>query len=321
MYHIFANTPILKSTYAEGGGLFGGAKTKPKTAAGKGDKTEVVIPGISDKLEAFNSLKDEIADREAKLKMIDGEIRELAKEKFLDLYEQNNSNPGSFYIRGDKGGCLMVLPTDAYKGDRATTGLPEGDAERLKELGVGINTDERFYFSNEVLERNKAEIEKLIMGSKKISAVDKENLILKETKNTVEKGTINKLGTFGAKMKEVFSYIGIVFQLKNCGSKMADGGETGGEGEIMRPYSEEEAEAHAMYPYSEHGYGDGGFLNGDLRSDSEKHSGADEVTIKRDFIKGEDSPYILDINDDGYFYANKVDRDKDYETAKSRFKK
>jgi hypothetical protein len=243
MYHIFAHTPILKTLYAEGdvvkgGGLFGGAKTKTKSAAGKkGDKIEVRVPGISDKLEAFNHLKDQIGDLEGKLKMVDGEIRELAKEKFIELYEKDGANPHTFYIVGDEGGCVMVLPTDAYKGDMAATGLPEGDAERLKELGVGINKEERFYFNNDVLERNKAEIEKLIVGSKLISAADKENLILKEEKNTVEKGTIDKLATFGDKMREVFSYIGIVFQLKNCGSKkMGDGGEP--EGELMHPYSE-----------------------------------------------------------------------------------
>src|SRR3989344_4369542 len=116
MYHIFAGTPIIRDSYLTGtGGLFANAKTVTKPAAGKkGGRTEVVVAGISEKLEQFNTLKDAIAEKESRLRMIDGEIRDLAKEKFLELYAEEKGRPENFYLVGDKGGCLLVIAMDKY---------------------------------------------------------------------------------------------------------------------------------------------------------------------------------------------------------------
>ena len=60
--------------------------------------------------------------------------------------------------------------------------------------------------------------------------------------------------------------------------------------------------------------------NGDLRTDIEKHQSADEVDISIDeYNNTEEFTWVIDVNDDGYFYYNKVDRDNDYEILKDLF--
>lgn len=60
--------------------------------------------------------------------------------------------------------------------------------------------------------------------------------------------------------------------------------------------------------------------NGDLRFDIEKHQSADEVDISIDeYSNTEEFTWVIDVNEDGYFYYNKVDRDNDYEILKDLF--
>jgi hypothetical protein len=255
MYHIFAKTPIVKQMFAEGG-LFGAAKKVAKSAKKSDDKEEVIVPGLGERLEEWNTLKDTLADAEGKLKMVDGELRELSREKFVELYRENKANPGSFYLRGDKGGCMLVQPSDKYISIKS-----EEDADRLKEkYGDDIvETEERYYFNNAVLEKNQAAIEKAIMGSSDISDADKKNLLVKEVKNTIKKGTINELSKFGAKLPEVFLAVQPIFALKQCGTKAADGMDV----EVQKPMTGifSLLSAHEITKLREIVEGDAGFFD------------------------------------------------------------
>ncbi len=56
------------------------------------------------------------------------------------------------------------------------------------------------------------------------------------------------------------------------------------------------------------------FYNGDLSSDIEKILRYDEVEFKKNVIDNEGEPsYYLDVNDTGYSYADKYQRDMDYQ--------
>lgn len=59
------------------------------------------------------------------------------------------------------------------------------------------------------------------------------------------------------------------------------------------------------------------FYNGDLGFEWEKHLRADKPTVKKDkYHNGEEITWVIDINDDSYFYYNKMERDIDFALAK-----
>jgi len=191
--------------------LFSKAKkvTKPETK--KDDKQIVVVPGITPDLERLSELRDLVSEYTAEMKMLEGTTKELAKEKFVELY-QDNGNPGSFRLEGDKGGKILVIPMDRYitiQEDRADQ-ISEQYGEELVEVKT------TFAFNPDVLARNEETISKLIMTCKDITKKDKENLIVAESKFSIAKGSIKNLLKYGGKLKEVFEAINPVFQLKNC---------------------------------------------------------------------------------------------------------
>lgn len=60
------------------------------------------------------------------------------------------------------------------------------------------------------------------------------------------------------------------------------------------------------------------FNNGDLSNDIEKIESFDvPICVKKDFDGNLDYPYILDVKDNSYFYANKSDRNNDFDLLKS----
>lgn len=193
-------------------------ETKGKSAAK--NKEVVNVKGLETKLLEFEFLKDELADTEAKISIVENEIKQISKEKFIELYKQKKRNPNTFYLK-DGEGCVMVIPMDKY------TKIKEQERaddliDRYGEDAVTI--DRNFYLNPDVLERNRAVIEKLIYEAKNISETDKRNLLVEQVTYTVRKGFIDDLLPYGNKMQNVMDDIQPVIALKNCGGKMADGG-------------------------------------------------------------------------------------------------
>ena len=201
--------------------IFGEAKVKSSGSKPKDDKEVVYIDGLESKLLELQFLKAQIADLEAQLVGVTDEIKTISKEKFVELYQSNRSNPNTFLIK-DGDGCVMVIPTDRYISikdeDRAN--------QLMEEYGDDIITiDEKYYFNPQVLERNMSAIEKIIMDAKTISDDDKRNLLVKEVKYSISKGYIDKLAVYGNKIETVIDDIQPIITLKNCGGKMEEGGE------------------------------------------------------------------------------------------------
>lgn len=206
-------------------GMFGAAKAKPAAKSKKDDKESVIVPGYEQKIKEYQEIGAQIADLEALQKGLSSELKDLGKEKFLELYKRDNANPNTFLIK-DGDGCFMFLPMDKYVGDPPSKGIDEERADRLKaEYGDIITKDEKYYFNGAVLERNMETIETLLMGSPDITDADKESLIQKDVKYSIKKGTIDNLAKYGDKMSTVIDEIQIQFQVKTCGGKMADGGD------------------------------------------------------------------------------------------------
>lgn len=62
------------------------------------------------------------------------------------------------------------------------------------------------------------------------------------------------------------------------------------------------------------------FLNSELLFDIPKINSIEKIHISKNYDANLNYPYIIDIGDIGYFYANKVDRDSDYVKLKSYIK-
>jgi hypothetical protein len=203
-------------------GLFGAAKAKPATKSAKLDKPVVFIKGLETKLLDLQRLKGQISDLKAMEVALTDELKSIAKEKFIELYEEGSGNPNTFLIK-DGEGCVMVLPTDKY--------ISIEDEARANELMAGygkdvVVTDEKFYFNPVVLERNQEAIEELIMNADGITDADKSNMLIKEVKYSVAKGFIDRLLKYGDDMALALADVQPIFMLKNCGGNtMADGGD------------------------------------------------------------------------------------------------
>jgi len=222
---------------AKGINIFDSAKGKPKPSSSAKEKPMVEVDGIEAQLNELQNLKTQIANLETELDVVTDEIKTIAKEKFVELYLENGRNPNTFLLK-DGSGCVMVIPTDKY--------ISIKDEDRANQLietyGEDIVTiDEKYYFNPEVLERNMKAIEKLIRDAKSISDADKQNLLIREVKYSVTKGTIDELYDYGEDMEAVINDIQPIITLKNCGGKMAEGG-TDGEF-IANVYDDYDAEA------------------------------------------------------------------------------
>jgi hypothetical protein len=234
--------------------IFDSAKSKPKATSSAKDKEVVTVRGLETTLLEFQFLKEQIADDEAKLAAVTDEIKQISKEKFVELYKQKKTNPNSFYIK-DGSGCVMVIPTDRYisikEEDRAD--------ELIEKYGdEAVTIDEKYYFNPEVLERNMAAIEKLIKDAKTISDADKQDLLIREVKYSISKGFIDRLLPYGNEMENVIDDVQPIITLKNCGGKMADGG-VSDEGEfIANVYDDYDAEVGTTVSSM---YAEGGQVN------------------------------------------------------------
>jgi hypothetical protein len=200
--------------------IFGSAKTTDRGKRVSDNKEIVYVSGLEDKLLEFDFLKAQISDLESQLAATTDIIKNIGKDKFIELYEENKTNPNTFYIKDGKG-CVMVIPMDRY--------ITIKDEERINDLTDKygddvVAIDEKFYFNNDVLERNMVEIQNIIANSKKISDEDKRNLLVKEIKYSIKKGMIDKLSNF-TDIEAIVDDIQPVISLKNCGGKMAEGGE------------------------------------------------------------------------------------------------
>ena len=98
-----------------------------KTPAAKKDlKPIALVKGqdFAEKLKKFNSLKEEIKNKTAEQKSFEGEIKSIALDEYVNLYEGMKRNPESIVIQSEKGDKIMFMVVKKYTGavdeERAT---------------------------------------------------------------------------------------------------------------------------------------------------------------------------------------------------------
>lgn len=193
--------------------LFSAAKPVPvtKTAAKKRERVEV--NGISDLIRRYDELNAKIKDAEAAKSVIGGELKEIGREKFLDLYEDRGFRPANFDLADGNENILLEV-TDKY------LKVEPEKAAILENYDGLLEVKTTYEFNAEILEKKVSDsmtvgdvVSMLIQDSKLLSDSDKENLIKAKTTMRVPKGTIDRLLEYD-NPREVFNLISPILALK-----------------------------------------------------------------------------------------------------------
>jgi hypothetical protein len=195
------------------------AEKSPKSSSKSDNKEIVQVTGLEAKLLEYDALKSAVEDINAQLESVKNELKDIATEKFVELYKFKESNPNSFLIK-DGDGCIMVVPYDSYISIKDVSRADELIEKYGKEV---ITVDEKVLFNKKVLDRNMDEIKKLITNSKAISDDDKANLLDVEVKYSISKGYIDKLSKYDD-ILSVVEDIQPTIALRDCGGRMEEGG-------------------------------------------------------------------------------------------------
>lgn len=193
--------------------LFTSAKSTASTK--KADKHESVeISKFFEKdLARMAAIDSELATLEAERATLDAGVREAAKDSMIKLYQQKNAFPGTLKVVAGKQ-SFMFITCDKY------IKIDEARATELSETyGEEVITEKTVYTLNPALVDKYGQVlSDLIMGSKKISAQDKEDLIKADTAWSVAKGTIEKLrnATFAKfNLGQLIEDLKPIFQIKS----------------------------------------------------------------------------------------------------------
>jgi hypothetical protein len=195
--------------------LFATAAAKATdTKTKKNDKLNVHISGdeFDANLRSFAELKEQFDYVKTQLELVQGFVKDAAKDKYCELYIESGANPGSFIIRSDSDASFLFAPTDKY------LSITEDKANELKEeYGDDVVTEDvKFSFNPELLAKYADVLSNLITKSNEISADDKAKLIVASKSFSVSKGTLNKAITNGkGNVKRFMEKIGTIFQMKS----------------------------------------------------------------------------------------------------------
>jgi hypothetical protein len=190
-------------------------KAAPVKTKAKDQKVRLTVsdPTFFEKVEKLEQLNDQLKSAKAKADMISDEIRDVAKEAWMEQYSKTGKNPESVMVCQDVAGDtaqVMFIPMDKY-----ITITPDR-AEELQEVyGEEIVEEETtFSFDSTMIEKYGEILSDLIMNSSEIAEADKEKIIKATTKYSVAKGTIDKLADYGD-ISEMMETVKPVVALKN----------------------------------------------------------------------------------------------------------
>ena len=204
---------VIASNAGKPKNLFSAAKPVPvtKTAAKKRERVEV--KGISEMIREYDALNAEIKDAESRKSVIGGELKEIGREKFLDLYEDRGFRPANFDLADGNENILLEV-TDKY------LKVEPEKAAMLEQFDGLLEVKTTYEFNAEILEKKVSDtmtvgdvVSMLIQDSNLLSDSDKENLIKAKTTMRVPKGTIDRLLEYD-NPREVFSLIQPILALK-----------------------------------------------------------------------------------------------------------
>jgi hypothetical protein len=203
----------VKSAPAKGKNLFSAAKPVPVAKAAAKKRERVEVKGISKMIKEYDELNAVIKNAESAKSVIGGELKEIGREKFLDLYEDRGFRPANFDLADGNENILLEV-TDKY------LKVEPEKAAILENFNGLLEVKTTYEFNAEILEKKVSDtmtvgdvVSMLIQDSKLLSDSDKENLIKAKTTMRVPKGTIDRLLDYD-NPREVFNLISPILALK-----------------------------------------------------------------------------------------------------------
>jgi hypothetical protein len=185
--------------------LFAAAKPAAPSASKK-TKEDVFVAGIADRIARYDALKAIIKNAEAEKEVIGGSLKEVGKEKFLELYELRRRNPETFNL-ADEDEKIMFIVMDKYI-------KVEPEKEGMLENYPGLlETTTTYKFNPALLDRTGEIVSRLIMESTELSDDEKANLIVAETKVGIKTGSIDRLMDYD-NPAQIFDLIEPILALK-----------------------------------------------------------------------------------------------------------
>ena len=191
-------------------------KTAPaKTTKAKDQKVRLTVEDANffANVQKLEELNDQMKSAKAKADMISDELRDVAKEAWMEQYAKTGKNPESVMVcqeNGEDVAQLMLVPSDKY------ITINEARAEELREMyDEEIVTEETtFGFDAAMIEKYGEILSRLIEESDEIDEKDKEKIITAKTTYSVAKGTIDNFTKYGD-VREVMEAVKPVVSLKN----------------------------------------------------------------------------------------------------------
>lgn len=180
----------------------------PKTTAAKKEKTVITVE-LGDKLKDLQEARDEIATLEAKVAMLEGDIKPIAREQFVLLTKKQMARPDSFILESN-GGKLLVIIQDKY------LKVTDSKEQAIAQAGLSDIIEEKttYSFNAALLEKYEKLISDAISKIKGIPAEDKDALIEAKVEKTIKKGTLDRLPQY-KNLETVFALAEPIVQLKN----------------------------------------------------------------------------------------------------------
>ena len=168
-----------------------------KTPAAKKDlKPVAVVKGqdFAEKLKMFNTLKEEIKDKTAEQKSIEGDIKSTCLEEYIKLYTSLKRNPESIKVESEKGDKIMFMVVKKYSGS-----VDEERATELREKygETFIEEKSEMIMSNELLNKYSDKLEALIMSADFMTDEEKEELFVQKVTYSIKSDAINEAFTCG----------------------------------------------------------------------------------------------------------------------------
>ena len=185
-----------------------------KTTEKKDSKVRINVNDITffEKIQTLEILNDRMKSDKAKADMISDEVRDVAKEKWAELYQKTGKNPGSVMIEAKSGldtAQIMFIPQDKY----ITINAEKAETLREEYGDDIVEENTTFSFDDEMIQKYGEILSTLIENSDEIADADKDKIIKAVTKFTVAKGTIDVMKTYG-KVNEVMEAVRPVVMLK-----------------------------------------------------------------------------------------------------------
>lgn len=193
--------------------VFKAAKEEKKT--GKKDEADKVqIDGVEDKISRIAEITKAKKSLEAEEKLLKGELKELAREKFIEKYEQMGRRPDNFRIVDGDENILFIVQDNYIKVTEEKMALLNENYPELLSESVSYKISELMLKKEGKDGRLIGEIISDLIGrSRDITDEDKANLFTITREVGIKDGAIEKLADYD-NIEEVYNIIQPIEALK-----------------------------------------------------------------------------------------------------------